>query len=376
MRYISRTAGHLAKKFYAWAKENGHECLSFADSNYHLWGQSIDNVSVESLMKALKRYASNENTKIVVAVDAPVKTIRDICRELVGIGFDKSDILIVGIDFIKGNATAPTFMPYTSYNSLEYLEFHITHRCNLNCAGCSHFVPIIPKNIEVNEVSLKNDLSRLKELVNHIGNIRIMGGEPLLCSKLEDYCEFVRGLYPHANIKIVSNGILVDKMSDKLSASMTEHTVSLDITCYPPLYDKYDKIAKNLDKNGISCVMDIRWGMCPILHKDSNHKFRHDNTSLVCECYNLFDGSLYPCPPTAYIDFFNDYFGEHFPSDEGVNIYSCKSFQELWENVISKKKLCDYCNHYFMTKHFERRPFSMSKHPPTKEDYIREYDEK
>lgn len=373
MRYILRTAGRMAKKFYRWAKEIGHECLSFADGDHSLWGGYIECIPVESPMRAFQRYRSQGDVKIVIAVNASVKAIREMCRELVGMGFEASDVLIVGVDFIRGDVIFPTLIPYPNYDALEYLEFHVTHRCNLNCAGCSHFVPVIPKHVEVDGSQLKQDLYRLKELVGHIENIRIMGGEPLLCPQLAKYCSLVRSLYPYANIKIVSNGILAMRMSDALIATIRANDVSMDITCYPPFFDKYDETAKWLNQCGISYHMDIRWGMCPVLHKDSEHKFRHDNTSLICECYNLFNRHLYPCPPTAYIHFFNEFFDESFPSDEGIDIYRCKSFEELWGNVISKKKMCDYCDHYFMLRNYERRQFSMSKQPPNKADYIRDY---
>ena len=151
--------------------------------------------------------------------------------------------------------------------------------------------------------------------------------------------------------------------------------IGLDITCYPPLYNKYDDIAAFLDKKGIKYFMDIRWGMCPVMHKDGMHRFKHDNTSLVCECYNLYKGKLFPCPLTAYVEFFNKKYNETFPQDEGTDIYRVRSFAELYGDVVHNKRMCDFCDHHFMTKNDKRRAFRICGNEPRMEDWIREYGE-
>lgn len=375
MKYAIRTAGGAARKFYYWAKAKGMDVVSFADSNHALWGQQIDGVPIESLAKTYSRYREGMIDKVIMATEIlPVKEVKAMARELAGMGIKSDDILFVHGDFYRDSPNFTGPLPYSEYHCLHYLEFHLTHRCNLNCAGCSHFVPIIPKDEEVDFNSLKKDLQRLRELVSHIDNIRIMGGEPLLSENVLESCRFTRNLFPYANIRIVTNGILVRTMKDDVIEAMGALDIGMDITCYPPMYEKYDEIASFLDKKAIAYTMDIRWGMCPVMHKDANHRFKHDNTSLVCECYNLYKGKLFPCPLTAYVEFFNRKYGAHFPQDEGTDIYKVRSFAELWEDVIKNKQMCDFCDHHFMTRNDRRRDFRLCDKEPKMEDWLREYD--
>lgn len=378
MVYSIRTAGGAARKFCKYAVEKGGMTIaSFVDNNHRLWGKQLDGHPVESVMGAFQKYRDGKIDKIIIATEQlPVKEVRNIARELVGIGFVPKDILIVPIEFFHDPLKNLSLLPLSEYNYLEYLEFHLTNRCNLNCAGCAHFVPIIPKDNEVDFCELKKDLAQLKKLVSHIGNIRIMGGEPLLSSHVAECCEYTRRLFPYSNIRIVSNGSLVMSMSREVLETMKKNDLSFDITCYPPFYERYEQIAEFLNTNGIGFHMDIRWGMCPVLHQDDSHKFRHDDTSLVCECYNLYNGNLFPCPVMAYIDFFNHHYHQRYPSGEGTDIYRIKTFQEFWEDITRTKKLCNFCDHYGMTKNNRRRPFRLSKKEPEMEDWLRDYSNK
>ena len=312
--------------------------------------------------------------KILIGTEMPVKECRAIYKELIEIGFSEDDIYFIPINYLRSESASLNFITYSEFNYLQYIEFHLTNRCNLNCAGCSHFIPLIPQEEEINYDELKNDLRQLKELVYHISEIRIMGGEPLLSPHLQECCVYVRNLYPYANINIVTNGTLVERMSEELMQAIRTTGIRLDITCYPPVYDTYESVARFLKYNNINFKMDIRWGMCPVLHKDDNHRFKHDCTALLCECYNLYNGFLYPCPLAAYISFFIDYYHQSFPEKEGTSIYHVNSFSELYSELISNKKICDYCNHYGMYRNYNRNKFKLCSKTPEMDDWIRDYE--
>lgn len=372
MRVSIKSASQSAKNLYKKLKERSDiHVVSFQDNNCNLWGENIGELKVDSMFKMLERYKDGEVEKVLISGEIAVKSARDMYKELIEVGVKKEDILFVAIESIKDCKEKIAFLDYANYNYIEYLEFHITNKCNLNCAGCSHFVPLIPEDDEVDFDRLCSDLSRLKQLVSHVGNIRIMGGEPLLCEKMIDFCEITRRLYPHSNIKIVSNGILVGKLSDYHLNKIRELEITFDITCYPPVYGIYDKIAEIFKQNRINYSMDIRWGLCPVLHHDEEHKFRYDCTALSCECWNLYKGKIYPCPLAAYVTYFNKYYNEKFPDDEGVDINREVHFEELYKNVIKSKKICDYCDHYGMTRNYDRRKFKQVGSKPQREDWLK-----
>lgn len=376
MKVCIKTAGITARKLYRRLKqEKKITIVSFTDNDAEKWGQYIDDIPIESIFMSYEKYKSGEVDKLIIGTEMPVKKCRSIYKELIEIGFHKDDVLFLSIDYLKGDSKEYSFMLYEDFNYLQYIELHLTNHCNLNCAGCSHFVPLIPKEDEVDFGKLKKGLLRLKELVSHISVIRIMGGEPFLSPDLLECCTFIRHLYPYAYITVATNGSLIQKsMHKEMIQTLKEQDIVLDVTCYPVLYEKYDEIAGFLKKNQLKFHMDIRWGMCPVLHADTQHKFRLDSVELTCECVNLYKDKLYPCPLIAFISYFNKYYNQKYPEDEGVNIYKVTSFDNLYKELFKTKELCDYCNNYDMFQNYDRKKFKISGKTPDMNEWMKNYE--
>lgn len=375
MKVCIKTAGASARRLYKKIKaEREITVLQFTDNDVSKWGEVIDGIPVESVFSTYEKYKAGAFEKIVIGTEMPVKLCRSLYKELLEIGFDKKDIVFLPIDYIKGDSDECVFMTYEQFNYLQYLEFHVTNRCNLNCAGCSHFVPLMPEGDEVDFDDLKNGLSRLKQLVSHISVIRIMGGEPLLSAHLIECCAFVRKLYPYAYISVVTNGSLIEKKVQKeLMETLKRENIVLDITCYPAFYNRYDTIAAFLKKSEVNFHMDVRWGMCPVLHADYEHKFRHDTVELTCECINLYKGRLYPCPLLAFIPYFNRYFEQNYPEDNGIDLYKTASFYELYSSLFQVRELCNHCDNYEMFSSRNRNKFRSYRKGMGMDDWIQNY---
>ncbi len=375
MKVCIKTAGVTSRKLYKKLKqEKDIMVVSFTDNDTNKWGECIDGIPVESALSAVEKYKAGELEKIVIGTEMPVKICRSMYKELMEIGFAQKDILFLSIDYLKGDRKERTFMTYENFNYLQYLEFHLTNRCNLDCAGCSHFVPLIPNEEEIDFDDLKKGLLRLKEVVAHISVIRIMGGEPLLSPHLAECCLLVRKLYPHARIAIATNGSLADKkIQGELADTLKRENIALDITCYPVFYEKYDSIAAFLKRNQLNFYMDVRWGMCPVLHADNEHKFRHDTVELTCECINLYKGRLYPCPLLAFIPYFNRHFNQNYPEDKGVDLYEISSFYEMYCSLFKVRALCDHCDNYEMFSSRNRNEFKSYRKDMGMDDWIQDY---
>lgn len=375
MKVCIKTAGVTARKLYEKLRQEKEiTVISFTDNDTKKWGDGFDGIPVESVFLAYEKYKAGELEKIVIGTEMPVKACRSMYKELIEIGFDKKDILFLPIDYLKGDSEECTFMTYENFNYLQYLEFHLTNRCNLNCSGCSHFAPLVPDGDEIDFDDLKKAFLRLRELVSHISVIRIMGGEPLLSSHLSECCSFVRNLFPYAYISVVTNGSLSEKKLQKeLVETLKREDIVLDITCYPVFYKRYDSIAAFLKKNELNFHMDVRWGMCPVLHEDNQHKYRHDTVELTCECINLYKGRLYPCPLLAFIPYFNRYFNQNYPEDKGVDLYGITSFNELYNDLFKVRELCDHCDNYEMFSSHSRNEFKSYKKGMGMEDWIQNY---
>lgn len=378
MKVCIKTAGYTGRRMYEILKEEKSiTVVSFTDNDVEKWGQYIDDIPIESVLTVFEKYKAKEVDKILIGTEMPVKLCRAMYKELIEIGFGKNDVLFVPIEYLKQDEKSCCLIAYESFNYLQYLEFHLTNKCNLNCAGCSHFVPLVPQEDEIDFDELKRDMVQLKKRVNHISVIRIMGGEPLLSSHLAECCQIVRRLYPYSHVVVATNGALVKKnVNGELLQVFRQERIVLDVTCYPPLYERYPEIAEYLKLNSLPFHMDIRWGMCPVLHPDNKHKFRQESVELTCECVNLYKGNLYPCPMIAFISYFNKYFDQKYPEEVGADIYRETNFEEMYQELFAVRKLCDYCNNYDMFENYNRRKFCLVSEKPRMEQWIRDYEEK
>ncbi len=331
---------------------SGIEIVAFTDNNTIKWNEDYQGVECISPFELVRKYKDKEVDKVVLNTIWNIRVCYDVYRELIELGIKADDIVFLPVAFCYGNDDEYMLCKFDELKYLFYLEFHITNRCNLNCAGCSHFVPLMPKDDEIDYDSLKKDLAQLKTKVEHFNEIRIMGGEPFLCDHLKDIIEYVRELYPYSQIHVVTNGIKLLSQDDELENVIKKNNAKINISCYPPLHDKYDSIIQRLKERNIPYIFGInKWGMRQCFHSKREETFPYANVYDICVCINLYKGKLWTCPEQAYLQFFNLYFHMNLPQMEGIDIYSDISFEELKKRIYSVDELCHYCNRVLFDIH-------------------------
>lgn len=343
IRTADTRAQELCEKLRA---EDNIEVVCYIDKKCSV-GQ-VGSLPVYSVYSALSAYENNDFDKILIPTyfwGGGYKFCRELYEELVCTGYNSKDILFISLEYCCNKSKKLELIEFESLNYMSRLEFHITHRCNLNCAGCCHFVPLVPeeeKDIDFDKI--KKDLFQLKSKVDHIYELLILGGEPLLCDNLSDCVKLCRQLWPFAEIGIITNGLLVTRMEETLIKTIKENNVVLTVTYYPSIKKIYGEMEMFLRENGIPFRIDTRTHMNPTLHEDNEHKMFVENLSKVCACWELYDGKIFPCPESAFISYFNKYFGEKYPDGIGVSIYEEMTFTDFVNRIETKQGLCDYCN--------------------------------
>ena len=115
---------------------------------------------------------------------------------------------------------------------IEYLEHHIVDHCNLKCGGCSHFSPIADEWFESIEDFTKDFTELAKKTEGKVGVIRLMGGEPLLHPKVEDFLKITRNLFPNSQIQIVTNGLLIHKLGEIFKKVCNDYNILVCVSNY------------------------------------------------------------------------------------------------------------------------------------------------
>jgi hypothetical protein len=92
---------------------------------------------------------------------------------------------------------------------LEFLEIMMINSCNLACQGCTTFSDLK----HTGYVSWNTGKSWLEPWTHrlNIQAVGLMGGEPLINPELKSWIQGIRDLLPTAQIRFVTNGLLLSK---------------------------------------------------------------------------------------------------------------------------------------------------------------------
>ena len=228
--------------------------------------------------------------------------------------------------------------------SLSYFEFHLTDHCNMNCKGCDHFAPLAkPRFAHLDEY--KRDLKQLQTLFSNIQKIVLMGGEPLLHQQIEAFLYATRSAFPKAQIRIVTNGMLLPSMPDTFWEACKACSARINVSLYPPMKER--ELA--LIQLGKSKELKMRIHSSTHFKAFYNRKGDTNPQTAFKKCRSrlytpmLRGGKLYICPRAATIDYFNKKFGLTLPSTfidihtPGIEGWSIK------EELNKASELCRYC---------------------------------
>lgn len=233
---------------------------------------------------------------------------------------------------------------------LRYLEVHLTDHCNLNCANCCHFAPIAKPYFMPIE-HFNNDLARLSSLSNgNIKRISLMGGEPLLHPQIIDFMDISRLYFPHSEIEIHSNGIILTKMPEEFWRSCATNAVTIVISYYPVGID-YTHIYELAISNGVRFKTDIDTSkkLFRNFRMDLSGKQNYRRSWFLCthanSSVNLYEGRLYTCDIAAHSKHLSDYFNLSLAYSENdyIDIYKEDSMKSILKKLNKPHPFCRYC---------------------------------
>jgi organic radical activating enzyme len=233
--------------------------------------------------------------------------------------------------------------------ALAYLEVHLVDHCNLNCKGCGHFSPIADEWF-ADPDRFARDMRQLNRLFSNIRMIRLMGGEPLLHPEIERFLFNSRDCFPKADVRIVTNGVLISQMPDSFWEACRTYSVGFDITVYPPLKHRIAFFKEFAQSKGVR-LRTLK--TAESFYVFYNKKGNSDAKLSFKRCRpgwnavpNLRNGRLYSCPIPTYVHYFNRRFGTRIPSDGYVSIYSSNlSGWDVKKALGRGPSTCRYCTY-------------------------------
>lgn len=328
-------------------KKEDVEQVLFIDNNVKLIGTKVEDIEVVSLYSFISMYQQNMVTQIIIP-SYSISTIRTMKNDLRKNGVRPEDVLIVDTEkFIKKLKTIPKFKMY-SYDKLPYLQyvsFEASEICNMNCKRCDHFSNLKDENNCENIAEFEENVKLLASKIESIGTFSFLGGEPLLNDELDKFLFVVKRYFPETQIIILTNGILLKQMTDKLIQAIKDTNTLVKMTLYPPLKGKIDELVDFMRKKEIgfeiSKVVDEFWTQINI--EGNTNAVKMLNRCVNSDCVLFKRGKLSKCPITMNSEVFNKYFNEKIPQD--IIDLKCSSVEDISKYLFNPISTCAYCGY-------------------------------
>lgn len=236
------------------------------------------------------------------------------------------------------------------------IEFFLTDTCNLRCNNCSTSSPYMSEANLPDLDSFVESLSFLSR-VARCGEIRFLGGEPLLNKNI---CKFMRAARESGvfrNIRVITNGLLLSRMSEEFWQLADIVRVSV----YPATVDLLSaeklesfEVSASMHRTKLEIIRDTHFmrATSDIRIEDADavqRIFSGCGEAHGWSCHLLHRNHLYRCSRVHTLDRYLDRLGvehENFSDLDGLILDGRKSlFKELENYLKSTKplKACSFC---------------------------------
>ena len=293
---------------------------------------------------------------------------RDVVRVCKFFGIPKVGI----IDFTYFNPETPVHWLAPEKAYLMQLETQVTDGCNLNCKGCCHFSNLFKANEIYPLENFRRDVRQLSQVCD-VTTFFLLGGEPLIMKNFDEYMDIARQYFPTSFLGILTNGLQIPSLPQKILRSMSENNFIVHISVYPQTVKIAEQIKSVLYSNNISYKFrksdaDKKFRAFMTLHAGNDP----NKARKVCgnnNCRFLRDGRIYKCPIDALSYRFAERFGlKNYPKATSVDIYS-PNFASLLEMLDGNVEMCGWC-----AEEIREFPWEPSKKPKL-EDWLANPDE-
>lgn len=336
-------------------KESKIEGVLFIDNDPAKYGKTICNLPIVNLDYFIGCFS--ETVESVLIAVGSVSIAQEMAVSLLKL--DYTNIYILPEEVWKAklpivNDNGEIYSYIKSINLLKpillYLEYHVSDYCNLKCKRCGHLSNLVAEKKFPNINRFKKELIGLSQRFRNIKTFRLMGGEPFANPDLGKYIYRVREIFPYTDIQVVTNGLLLPKISRYTIDAIKESGAWIDITQYPPTSRKIEEILEFVDANQLKIdIHEKITRFCSQLTQgkpEDEEKIFHNCISRTC--YFLREGRIYCCPLVALGYENRDFLGLNVSKEMMFN----NSFDlttgkengwDILKKILYPNEFCKYC---------------------------------
>jgi organic radical activating enzyme len=230
-------------------------------------------------------------------------------------------------------------------------EYNLTEHCNLKCAGCDHSSELLPTKF-ADVAQFQRDLTVLSQVL-HLGELKLLGGEPLLHPALPQFLRYARASGLADQITLVTNGLLLHRCDPAIFELIDRLWVSL----YPGVRirvqeGELESLSKRHNfKLELNRINSFRVTTINSRHRDTTlvrRIFRRCSLAHGWSCHTIHEGYYFKCSPAPLLTARMALRGESVVNRalDGVKIHDNPRLREELEAYLREEKplkACYYC---------------------------------
>lgn len=232
---------------------------------------------------------------------------------------------------------------------IDVLEIKVCEHCNYSCVGCGSFSNLA-KREEYGIERLKKELSRIKELIGNIREVRLYGGEPFLSKELTEYTKTVREYLPNTKLVLITNGTLLYKQTEKIYAELKRDNAEIFVSYYPKNNDLIDDGIERAKSYGITVTkaqIDLFYVKMTDKKNPGDIQSRFNKCHVMCKGAVYLDrGRVYACPYAPNFRHYDSAYNVKYEFiEDGYNIFDEHANPEDFADKMRQPlKACQYCS--------------------------------
>ena len=328
----------------------------FIDSDTKKTGLKFNNIPVYSIEEAKKLI--NKNTLIIVTV----LDIQDVISTVESLSAGKWLPLgkFLNNEQVINNPLKNEDKSYVEYSLkaveschksyfstkklfLKSIDIIITEKCSLKCKDCSNLMQYYMNPINVSFNEILNDFHTLINNVDHIYEIRLIGGEPFMNKDIYKIIKEISKNEKLSRIVIYTNATI--PLKEKYIDILKHSKVVFSVTTYGKLSKNTQKVIDFLKKNKIPYRdhPPENWTDCGVIYDFKRKEPEMEKLFEDCCGKNLLtvtNGKLYRCPFVANAERLNAIPKD---SDNYVNVNDSKKNIKKYTTQINYIPACNYC---------------------------------
>ena len=227
---------------------------------------------------------------------------------------------------------------------IRSMDVVISERCSLKCVDCSNLMQYYesPKDVSFEEIC--RDFDALLERVDHIYEIRLIGGEPFMNKDIYNIINYFLENNKISKLVVYTNATI--PLKSEAMKGFDNSKLVFFVTDYGNLSKNTEKVKNILEEQNVAyrAVPPENWTDSAKIGKHS--RTEKENQEIFDKCcgknlYTLMSGKLYRCPFTANAERLRA-----IPEEKENSISVTSDSSEISKFLYGPKytPACDHCN--------------------------------